>query len=187
MSGQESDKIEETKEMKVAKPTIEMEETKRTKEAKKMNQKIKFSIFKLNEEYKMFMKNVKNRVGILVTISTAYFNYTSEKYLEGASETKIEDKTFKLMHLHIEEELIGISSATYINEGRIKWVRYYSFRMVRLKLYPAEILNIELILNGIEPIDYETYEKIKYDEYLVFERFLNEISENEISENENHA
>ncbi|CAG8582988.1 7866_t:CDS:1 [Cetraspora pellucida] len=342
---------------------------------KETNQKIKFSIFKLNEEYKMFMKNVKNRkalffaqifvsliaiflgqlftlveysnligkigslssslfggAGVIVTIFTAYFNYTSEKYLEGASETKIEDKTFKLMHLHIEEELLGIFSATYKDEdqkdkkgqedkkllsfyisklrllnsifykermvdiifavlfflfilsisiflsliyqdtgetyvgknaeralrhalmylgeiwfgliilsksldvydnlkiltfrrssikvanifielfkiffwivniftlmaiyyliiGRIKMnkyrYRYHLFRMVRLKLYPAEILNIELILNGIKPIVYdkddkrperEMYEYIKYDEDKVFKRFLEEISVNE--------
>ncbi|CAG8500366.1 10965_t:CDS:2 [Dentiscutata heterogama] len=127
-----------------------------SKENKKVNEEenlihqlIKFYIVKLNEEYKLYQKNLRYRqnvyaaeifislisiclgqlfgfaehsdimakvgtqlsslfggIGLLVTIVTAYLNNTAQKYLESSSSTELDENTFKLMYLHIDDKVI---------------------------------------------------------------------------------
>ncbi|CAG8683828.1 747_t:CDS:2 [Dentiscutata erythropus] len=45
-------------------------------------------------------------IGLLVTIVTAYLNNTTQKYLESSSSTELDENTFKLMYLHIDDKVI---------------------------------------------------------------------------------
>ncbi|CAG8803373.1 33819_t:CDS:2, partial [Racocetra persica] len=118
-------------------------------EADFKRQKIKYFIIKLNEEYKLYRRNIRYRqnlcaaqifismmaiflgklfslasksnimekvgaqlsttfggIGVLVTIITAYINNTAQKYLDESSLTEIDKEKFKLMYLHIHDNIL---------------------------------------------------------------------------------
>ncbi|CAG8531307.1 12184_t:CDS:2, partial [Cetraspora pellucida] len=84
------------------------------------------------------LSSVFGVIGVLVTIVTAYLNNTAQKYFEAGSSTELDESTFKLMYLHIDDKVIKEFGGIWI--GVIILSKSCDFiESLELRIYAKEV------------------------------------------------